>query len=144
MTPIPFLWSRVAALFHEASERPLDARKLFLAEACPDDEELPRKVESLLNQDLSVHGAIERVAQEAAGWNSAVSGPARLPRSIGPHRILRLVGEGGMGAVYEAEQENRRRIVALKVVWSVLAAPDRLRRFAHQETYVVERAVRQH
>lgn len=125
-------WERVAALFHEACERPLAVRKAFLVESCPDDEELRREVESLLSQDLSVHGPIERVAQQTAAWSSTVPGAERLPHSIGPYRIRRLVGEGGMGAVYEAEQDNPHRTVALKVVRSVLAAPDLLRRFAQE------------
>ena len=39
-----------------------------------------------------------------------------LPARIGRYRIVRLIGEGGMGAVYEAEQDQPRRTVALKVV----------------------------
>src|SRR5262245_53992087 len=35
---------------------------------------------------------------------------------IGRYRILRLIGEGGMGTVYEAEQAHPRRVVALKIV----------------------------
>src|SRR4051812_11976733 len=38
------------------------------------------------------------------------------PETIGPYRIVRKLGQGGMGAVYEAEQENPRRIVAIKVL----------------------------
>jgi hypothetical protein len=39
------------------------------------------------------------------------------PRRVGPYRILRKVGEGGMGVVYEAEQEVPvRRMVALKLI----------------------------
>ncbi len=42
--------------------------------------------------------------------------PQPLPARIGPYRILRLLGEGGMGAVYEAEQAFPHRTVALKVI----------------------------
>ena len=55
-----------------------------------------------------------------------------IPAAIGRYRIIRLLGEGGMGAVYEAEQEQPRRIVALKVIRPGLATRERLRRFRHE------------
>ena len=59
--------------------------------------------------------------------------PARsLPAIVGRYRILRLVGEGGMGVVYEAEQEHPRRIVALKVMKPGIASPEQVRRFEHE------------
>ena len=54
---------------------------------------------------------------------------ATYPASIGLYRILRLLGEGGMGVVYEAEQNQPRRLVALKVIKSAWASPETLRRF---------------
>lgn len=56
----------------------------------------------------------------------------RLPVSIGHYRILRLIGEGGMGAVYEAEQDQPRRTVALKVIKAAWASPELLRRFEQE------------
>lgn len=59
-----------------------------------------------------------------------VDGPLgkRLPSAIGHYRIVRLIGEGGMGVVYEAEQEHPRRTVALKVIRGA-TSPELLRRF---------------
>jgi tetratricopeptide (TPR) repeat protein/predicted Ser/Thr protein kinase len=51
---------------------------------------------------------------------------------IGRYRILRLIGEGGMGVVYEAEQDQPRRTVALKVIKPGLASPELLRRFEQE------------
>ena len=51
---------------------------------------------------------------------------------IGGYTILRLIGEGGMGAVYEAEQHHPHRTVAIKIVKSGRTSPDALRRFEHE------------
>src|ERR1051326_655659 len=121
----PERWERIAQLYHEASERPAVQRSAFLAEACQGDEDLRREVESLLRQDVSQDGPLERVAEDASrAWP--------CPTAIGRYRILSLVGEGGMGAVYEAEQEHPRRTVAIKVVKTALAGSELLRRFAQE------------
>ena len=65
----------------------------------------------------------ERTTQYSPGAGS--SHPAR----IGPFRILGLIGQGGMGAVYEAEQERPHRRVALKIVRPGLVHAPALRRF---------------
>ncbi len=60
------------------------------------------------------------------------SAPRQLPISIGRYRIIRLLGEGGMGAVYEAEQDQPRRRVALKVIKAAWASPELLHRFEQE------------
>jgi non-specific serine/threonine protein kinase/serine/threonine-protein kinase len=57
---------------------------------------------------------------------------ARIPATIARYRIVRLIGEGGMGAVYEAEQDHPRRTVALKVIKAGMASPALLRRFEQE------------
>jgi len=54
-----------------------------------------------------------------------------LPK-IGSYRILGLIGEGGMGTVYRAEQQNPQRIVALKVIRLGVASHEHLRRFEQE------------
>lgn len=56
----------------------------------------------------------------------------QLPERIGRYRIIRLLGEGGMGAVYEAEQDRPRRRVALKVIKTAWATPEIIRRFERE------------
>src|SRR5262249_40993630 len=55
--------------------------------------------------------------------------PAPLPPTMGRYRVVRVLGEGGMGTVYEAEQDNPRRTVALKGIRAGLTS-DLLQRFA--------------
>ena len=55
-----------------------------------------------------------------------------LPARIGHYRILRLLGEGGMGAVYEAEQDLPHRTVALKLIRAGYASAEMLRRFENE------------
>ena len=65
---------------------------------------------------------------QTAGERVAMS----IPERIGRYRIVRLIGEGGMGAVYEAEQEQPRRTVALKIIRPGQVTPQMLRRFAYE------------
>jgi outer membrane protein assembly factor BamB len=63
----------------------------------------------------------------------ATGPPAEEPASLGEFRILREVGRGGMGVVYEAEQTSLRRHVALKVLrFGVVADEEAMRRFRRE------------
>jgi predicted Ser/Thr protein kinase/tetratricopeptide (TPR) repeat protein len=63
---------------------------------------------------------------------SAADPVAQHPERIGAYRILGVLGRGGMGIVYRAEQERPRRAVALKVVRPERASAEALRRFEHE------------
>lgn len=60
----------------------------------------------------------------------ALTGP--LPDKVGPYKILGLLGTGGMGVVYRAEQDKPRRHVALKVMRPWAVGPEQLYRFKRE------------
>ncbi len=118
--------ARRKAIFHDALDRSAEEREAFLQEACGGDESLLTELREMLVVEDSAAGFLE---SSTPGEVLAASMPEDRPLQLGPFRILRLIGEGGMGAVYEAEQERPRRSVALKVLHPGLGTPQMLRRF---------------
>jgi tetratricopeptide (TPR) repeat protein/tRNA A-37 threonylcarbamoyl transferase component Bud32 len=62
----------------------------------------------------------------------ATPAAAAFPARVGHYTIRGVLGEGGMGIVYEAEQDQPRRVVALKVIRAGHLSPQLLRRFEHE------------
>ena len=58
----------------------------------------------------------QSVSSAASEVSTATETASPAPQTIGDYRIIRLLGEGGMGVVYEAEQQQPRRAVAVKVI----------------------------
>ena len=71
--------------------------------------------------------ALEAVRTETHAAGEEIG--RHLPERIGPYRVTRFVAAGGMGTVYEAEQEEPRRRVAIKVIRLELLTPQSIRRF---------------
>jgi eukaryotic-like serine/threonine-protein kinase len=136
----PERWQRIESIYHAALDQDPSHRAEFVEQACGGDEPLRQEVESLLAESDDEEGFLEapalHVAARVLASSAAAAGETTvagsLPAFIGRYRVIRLLGEGGMGTVYEAEQEDPRRIVALKVIRPGLATPERLRRFRHE------------
>ncbi len=138
-------WQKIERLYHAVLDLEENQRAAFLDQACGDDESLRREVVSLVAQSEGADSFLEAPAIELAAkaWAAAetepgsirlsgATSPRSLPTAIGRYRIIRLLGQGGMGAVYEAEQDQPRRIVALKVIKPGFCTPEGLRRFEHE------------
>lgn len=110
---VPVTWERVQAIFHDALDRPPEGRDLFIAESCLGDAELEANVRSLL------------ASHEEDGFISLLDDAHQAPRlyglekdQVGPWRILRPLGQGGMGMVFLArrEEDDVEQTVALKLL----------------------------
>jgi serine/threonine protein kinase len=123
--------ARLTEIFLEACAVPPEDRTELLDRACADDPALRAEVEALLAADAraSAGAATDGLLRHVAHAAAAVSA-AHLPERIGPYRIVELLGEGGMGVVYRAEQtEPVHRQVAIKLVRAGFYSPDAVLRF---------------
>jgi eukaryotic-like serine/threonine-protein kinase len=130
-------WRKIEELFQAAQERPEGQRAAFLEEACTEDEDLRRDVESLLAQEKEAESFLETPAIEVLAQAMARGGPGfLLTQKLGPYQILSLIGSGGMGAVYEAYDEQRHTRVALKTLLHL--DPGALNRFKKEFRYLTD------
>src|SRR5215475_4802760 len=113
----PERWRRIEELFRTVVDCPTAERNPYLTRICNGDEELRREVLSLLARDTSEDFIREPIASAALSFTSKPKDDLTEER-IGPYRVTRLIGRGGMGAVYEAERDDEqfRQQVAIKVI----------------------------
>ena len=123
MSPVPLSPTRRAEIedvFEHALDLTPDRRGAWLSDRCAQDAELRAEVEALLAAHESPSGILERRLPPAT---TALAAEPLRDRRIGPYRVVRELGRGGMGVVYLAERDDGqfRRRVAVKVL---RASPD--------------------
>ncbi len=127
---------RIREIFDRAVSLAGDEREHVLAEACAGDPELLAEVEVLLarsslTSDLPISPLLDSLrAEEPAA--------ADLP-AIAGYRVLRRIGVGGMGLVFEAEQQSPKRRVAIKVLRVAGFADEMRRRLFQREIETLAR-----
>ncbi len=129
--PTPEHYGRAKTLFLSARRMPRGERTRFLRTECGDDATLEAKVRRLLTLEEQEPEFLEKPAVGSAGEGGGGLGLGPGTR-LGGFRIVRLLGEGGMGVVYEAQEDEPGRRVALKLIRAGFFS-DRLRaRFRHE------------
>ncbi len=123
--------SRIQTLFHSAADLPSAAQGPFLSAACGEDGELAAEVLGMLEADAQgaplLDDGVAGLAQRLFG--AATAGP----REIGPYRLGKILGEGGMGVVFLAEREDLGNRVAIKFLRDAWLSSSRRARFAEEQ-----------
>ncbi|MEK6299117.1 MAG: protein kinase [Acidobacteriota bacterium] len=129
----PERWQRIDKLFDETLLVEPPQRAAFLDEACADDSDLRGEIESLLDASHQAGGFIESPLLSASE-NSGAYFASLAGQSLGPYRLLREIGRGGMGVVYLAARDDDQfqKQVAIKVVQAGPHSKDLLRRFRRE------------
>ncbi len=126
---------RALELFDEICDLEAAEREAALDARCADDPELRAAVERMLEEDArQTRGSSLDIGAGAALISRQLSeaGSSSLPQRIGRYRIIREIGRGGMGVVYEAEQDDPARRVALKVIRDAAVSEETRRRFRRE------------
>jgi serine/threonine-protein kinase len=126
----PERYERVQQLFHDAVDLPDDERRAFLARECADDAELAAQVSKMIDTDAR-RQMLDRDVAEVAG--PLFTGDRAAPDRVGPYKITKVIGEGGMGVVYAAVREDLGSIAAVKVLRDAWVSPERRDRFAAEQ-----------
>ena len=127
-------WQKVQSLFHEAAELPESEQGGFLEVRCRDDSALASEVLTLLREDSRGGSMLDRDIAQVA--HQVLNEPSSEPlpfKNFGPYRIIKTLGEGGMGVVYLAEREDLGSQVAIKVLRDAWLSPARRARFAVEQ-----------
>jgi WD40 repeat protein/predicted Ser/Thr protein kinase len=123
----------VEILFQQALDLEPVQRGAFLDQQCAGDAELRAAVEELLLCDAKAQSTPDFLHSPAAEVRAVLTSvEPLLPASIGRYRIVRCLGQGGMGTVYEAVKDDPPRTVAVKVMRPGLDSTELRKRFARE------------
>src|SRR5215510_13641853 len=126
-------WHQINQIYDAAVDVEEKNRASFLEEACGEDAELRREVESLLAYDRPAKQFINQPALQATAEKLASEPPSLVGRRLGPYQIQSVLGAGGMGEDYKARDTRLNRTVAIKVLPRYLSERADLRqRFARE------------
>lgn len=124
----------IARIFEAVIDCPAPNRSALLAELCGGDEGLRRGVDDLLAADSDAAGFLESNLFDPAAPAGGASPDEPAGQRIGPYRVIREIGQGGMGTVYLAVRDDNQyeKQVAIKVINRGMDSDHILSRFRNE------------
>lgn len=131
-------WQSVQNVFFRAVDLPLEMkdaeRQAAILAMCEGNQELCAEVLAMVEEDRRENPLLDAGLEGAAGVVLDFGAlPALVEKQIGPYRLVRLLGEGGMGVVYLADRTDIGGQVAIKLLRDAWLSPMRRRRFVLEE-----------
>lgn len=127
-------WDLLQQQFEHALQLPQDERDDFLARIALTDPELAIRIHEMVSRADQTDHPLDR--DLAATARDVL--PRSMPEFVGPYRMLRLLGEGGMGVVYLAERTDVGGHAALKLLRDAWLSPARRARFASEQRMLAQ------
>jgi serine/threonine-protein kinase len=120
-------WTRIQEVFHSLADRSAPEQSEELDRISTDEPDIAERVREMLRADSSGESLLDRGLAEAA--DELLAGDALPVHRFGPYRIVRLLGEGGMGVVYLGHRDDLESDAAIKILPNAWLSPTRRDRF---------------
>src|SRR5580658_4664075 len=125
-------WEQIQSIFHEAAGYPEPEQRGFVERASGGDQALVDEIMAMLAADQRSASLLDRGLPDVAYKMIGTSAGTVSSREFGPYRLIRILGEGGMGVVWLAERADAGNLVAIKFLPHAELSPARRERFARE------------
>ena len=126
-------WQQIQELFHSVADLPPSEQDDYLQSACGVDSALKDEVMAMLRQDADAGSLLDRDLPDAVPGLLGAFAESVDPSDFAPYRIIKVIGEGGMGIVHLAVRDDIGHSVALKVLRDGTLSSERRERFASEQ-----------